>query len=161
MPISNLTFLINLRSLPPLPRKTHRRKNGKHHLPTVLLNHLYPIFPLVPFVGIVWQQGQKASRQIANNLGESKTRCGDSFCIDIISIRANLTNFVICFILFSTKIEKVKKCNMFTFVPETLSPRPPGTLPPSKIPFVRFQWCQNHPFSAKWRPSYAYLKFRI
>ena len=43
-----LTFFINIRSLPPLPRKIHRRKNGKHHLPPVfVLNHLYPIFPTV------------------------------------------------------------------------------------------------------------------
>ena len=60
-----LTFFINIRSLPPLPRKIHGRKDGKHHLPPVfLLNHLYPIFPPVPFVCIVWDKGQKASRQM-------------------------------------------------------------------------------------------------
>ena len=65
--ISNFDVFHKPCSLPPLPRKIHGRKDGKHHLPPVfLLNHLYPIFPPVPFVCIVWDKGQKASRHILN-----------------------------------------------------------------------------------------------
>ena len=63
--VSNFDVFLKPRSLPPLPRKIHGRKDGKHHLPSVfVLNHLYPIFPPVPFVCIVWDKGQKASRHI-------------------------------------------------------------------------------------------------
>ena len=63
--VSNFDVFHKPCSLPPLPRKIHGRKDGKHHLPPVfLLNHLYPIFPPVPFVCIVWDKGQKASRHM-------------------------------------------------------------------------------------------------
>ena len=66
----NLRFFINLRSPPPLPCSYHHGKNERHHLPSVfVLNHLYPILPMVPFDDIVWEQGQKASRHISKHRG--------------------------------------------------------------------------------------------
>ena len=68
--VSNFDVFHKPRSLPPLPRKIHGRKDGKHHLPPVfVLNHLYPIFPPVPFVCIVWDKGQKASRHVEKYFG--------------------------------------------------------------------------------------------
>ena len=71
--------------------------------------------------------------RLANKPEESKTRCGDSFCIDIISIWANLTNFVLFFICS----KKSKQCQ--TTCPKnatlsTFSQRPSPQVPwdPSK-----------------------------
>ena len=61
----------------------------------------------------------------------------------------------------SNKIKTGPRMTHFQLFHNAPAPRPPGTLPPSKIPFVRFKWCQNHPFSSKWHPSYAHLKFQI
>merc|ERR1712091_800617 len=61
---------------------------------------------------------------------ESKTRCGDSFCIDKSSIRANLTDFVFLFRFFFeiTKQNGPKMKVVFNFFP---TPQPPSTLGPS------------------------------
>ena len=49
--------------------RRHHGKNGKHHLPLLsLVSHLYPIFPMVPFHDIVWEQGQKASHHLVPNI---------------------------------------------------------------------------------------------
>ena len=75
---------------------------------------------------------------------ESKTRCGDSFCITLIQIRAKQTDFVICCSLFFQKCQNMSKTmaqqlHIFQLFPKAPAPRPPGTLPPSKSSFLRFR----------------------
>ena len=83
----------------------------------VRLKFEFLIFPLIPQNN--WPKPPE----------ESKTRCGDSFCINLIPIRANFTDFVICFDFFSNLFKKVKKkCNAMTHFP-TFSQAPSRQAP--------------------------------
>ena len=51
----------------PLLRRHHHRKNGKRLFTSYFCNKAnYPIFPVVTFRDIVWEQGQKASSHLVD-----------------------------------------------------------------------------------------------
>ena len=54
--------------------------------------------------------------------GESKTRCGDSFWINMSSIQANLTDFVFFFICFLNKFKIDRKTNVKQMLQFCMSP---------------------------------------
>ena len=66
-----------------------------------------------------------SSNNLPRTTEESKTQCGDSFCIDIISIRANLTNFVIGSFLFFKNVKHKAEMTHFPIVSQGSSPQAP------------------------------------
>ena len=88
----------------------------------------------------------------------------DSFCINLVPIRASLTDFVILFVVFENvqKSQKmIQQCYIFQVFPKAPAPRPHGTPPKrcaSKFPAT---WTRFHPDWTKWHPIHAHFSFQI